>query len=163
MYEMNKVTNAQIKELNKILSFKNDINKFRLCMMWLVDVYTQTINRDLDIKNIIKMYSIDDNMDLSAECLFSMLNNTKQELVEINEKLEKQKRRYEKIGTVDRVIQQAMGDECDDKQTQNIKISIASLNDNILNNKRRIDKLNNVSIAQINKILEANAHIITQV
>lgn len=160
---MNKVTNAQIKELNKILSFKNDINKFRLCMMWLVDVYTQTLNRDLDIKNIIKMYSIDDNMDLSANCLFSMLNNTQKELIEINQKLEKQKQRYEKIGTVDRVIQQAMGDECDAEQIENIKINIASLNDNIENNKRRINKLKNVSIAQIEQILAANEHIITQV
>lgn len=152
-----KTTAQQTKTLNQILNKDDVLTRFRLLQLWMLDVFSQSLNfpnsQTVDMKAIIDTLMAENINEASdVETIYAALNNVKKNIQDINNKLKQtcdQIRHQRFISNILQKILKEEGIETNDGYDKYVE----ELEKLIKINDERIQHLQDMSQAQIQALI----------
>ena len=152
-----KTTAQQTKTLNQILNKDDILTRFRLLQLWMLDVFSQSLNspnsQTVDMKAIIDTLMAENINEASdVETIYAALNNVKKNIQDINNKLKQTCDQIKHQRFISNILQQILkeeGIETNDGYAKHVE----ELEKLIKTNEERIQHLQDMSQAQIQALI----------
>lgn len=145
---MRKVCSNDTRNLNKFLQEENDFKRYILCQLWINQVFSESITRDI-VREINPDMS--DNERLSNSRIYGIFQNLKNTLTSENERLRQIEinlsNQCDVVKTLNEVFDLSLNREVDTLRKQ-----LVELREKIGINEDYIDKIKNLSEGKIEKI-----------
>ena len=152
-----KTTAQQTKTLNQILSKDDVLIRFKLLQLWMLDIFTQSLNSShetVDIKAIIETLMAENiNSSSDAETIYTALNNVKKNIQDINNKLKQTRDQIKHQHFISNILRKILSEEGIETEDGFIKHEEV-LEKLIKINDERIQHLQDMSQAQIQSFID---------
>lgn len=138
------ISRDKLKNLKTILINKDIIQRFKLCQLWAVDLFVDSLDVAINHDHIIDLYVQSVNNDnITPENLLNSLNNIRVDIINENEILKRTLKRIETLNRIDQLI-----DNTEESKTS-YGGDILKLNNIIQTNEKRIENLGKINVSQL--------------
>lgn len=138
------ISRDKLKNLKTILTNKDIIQRFKLCQLWAVDAFVDSLDVAINHDHIIDLYVQSVNNDnITPENLLTSLNNIRVDIINENEILKRTLKQIETLSRIDQLI-----DNTEESKT-NYGGDINKLNNIIQTNEKRIENLGKINVSQL--------------
>lgn len=138
------ISRDKLKNLKTILSDQDIMQRFKLCQLWAVDAFVDSLDVAINHDHIIDLYVQSVSTDhITPENLLASLNKIRVDIIEENEILKRSLMKIETLSRIDQLIDNS------DVSKSNYTADINKLNAIIQTNEKRIENLGKINVSQL--------------